>query len=257
MVAMRLVRLSAALAIAVSALTLTGTVSAEGSHGQYPDLGSLYSQVDGVSTPIAVGSTVAVGELKPSGPGSADDECSFGTVKVGAVGDRYSQPSEIVIRVTEDCRMVVQSVTESRRIPTGPPPIVSTSEASLFATSTLGVAYSTYNDFIGIDLTYVYAELTYLDDGSSVYGGYNEWHECYTPPGGWSQRYCYTAWSPGGPSEVWSWTLGGFQYAGGNWLHEHQAEYDGWPGGGYNYWCSHSGSLVPRGEWDCDGGRYT
>ncbi|MEI2618568.1 MAG: hypothetical protein V9F06_13215 [Thermomicrobiales bacterium] len=81
----------------------------------------------------------------------------------------------------------------------------------------------------------MYAELTYLDDGSAVYGGYNEWHDCYAAPDGWSQRYCYTAWSPGGPSEVWSWTLGGFQYAGGNWLHEHQAEYDGWPGGSYNY----------------------
>lgn len=122
--------------------------------------------------------------------------------------------------------------------------------------SVLGIAWSTYNDVADIDLTYVYAEMTYTDDLLRVTSGRNPYWECYAAPDGWSPQSCYGDWSPTGPSQVWTKTGGNFQYLGGTWPHWHEAQYFGTPGLRYDVYCPHSGSTVPGGFWKCSGGPY-
>lgn len=214
--------------------------------------------INGREVPVTTGTVIATGER------TANQACNFAPMRVGQRGGSDDPPSEIVMRVTEDCEMVVDAININPAMPApaqrpdDPSRTAPTSDVGIQShiVTRLGTAYSTYNDKVGIDLTYAYAEMSFYDDGSRVYSGYNQWHECYVAPDGWEEHSCSGNWSPNGPSVVWVNTAGNFDWVSGTYPHWQKAQFEGYPAAGYYYWCDQSGSLVPYGYWSCSGGSY-
>ena len=214
--------------------------------------------INGREVPVTTGTVIAAGER------TANQACNFAPMRVGQRGGSDDPPAEIVMRVTEGCQMVVDAINLNPPVPAAaqrpndPSSAASTGEVGVQShiVTRLGTAYSTYNDKWGIDLTYTYAEMSFYDDGSRVYAGYNQWRDCYAAPDGWEQHSCSGGWNPNGSSVVWVNTSGNFDWVSGTYPHWQKAQFEGYPAAGYYYWCDQSGSLAPGGYWSCSGGSY-
>jgi hypothetical protein len=119
-----------------------------------------------------------------------------------------------------------------------------------------GWAKSEYNDFIGIDISWVRAEMKHKDNTTSVYGGYdlanNYGHVIHFKClGAWSYWY-----PDGGLGLVYASQHGIFEFIiGGHYYHAHGATYKAWPNLIYNLRWYYNGQPVPGGYWKFDGGR--
>jgi len=60
------------------------------------------------------------------------------------------------------------------------------------------------DDFIGIDLTWVRAEVDFYDDGSDVWGGHNRLNLCSWLHDGWYNTSCTAAYWNNGPNYVYN-----------------------------------------------------
>jgi len=249
-------------------LLATGLAAAQGAGSS----GHAYAIVNGGKASIATGQIIASGKLLPDG------RCEMPDLKLVGEGSNNSPPhGSIAVRVTHDCKLVVTDITfdhdatPPEKSSTGTdvaianPVEVSLDKAGSVPTDGVGTltimhyrgwAESEYNDIVGIDLTKVYASMKYYDNGSSVYGGHEPVNYCSWTADGWRCVSCSMAWSPTGPSYVWTNTQGTFEWIGGLWPHWHLAQYVGSPGS-YSWGCMHTGSTVPGGYWKCEGGRQT
>lgn len=248
--------------ILVIALATTGSALAR--DGQEPV--RAFATVNGTEVPLVVGMVIAKGTLR------TDGVCNIPMVTVGArVSNAVPTHARITVETTSNCEMVVKEIvfdqSASPSLPAGKmklaePTVVAPSidggpavHVGILATSYRVWGESVYRDPVRIPLTSVHGELSYYDDGSQVYGGYNRSNYCWWLPDGWSNTSCYYTWDPNGPSSVYSQTDGSFQWTGGLWPHWHWVKALGYPNNEWGVGCQTQGDTVPGGLWTCDGGR--
>ena len=103
----------------------------------------------------------------------------------------------------------------------------------------------------------MYAQFTYDEiNGSTVTDGRNPNNWYWANWDGWRFNWVHASWNPYGPSVVGDETDGESEWINGWYRHWQLAQYEGYPYGGYDWWCQFSGQLMPFGSTPCYGGRY-
>jgi len=247
-----------------AALFAGGVVS-----GQKADpSGQAFSLVDGVMTPVSQGTVIATGKLTASGT------CQMPKFTVGGTGDDNRPHGSILVQFTADCRAVVSDIIFDQNTmplelepntkfvePVIVPPTTERMEQEpqyLLTSVYRGTARAANDDIAGIDVTHVDAQMSYYDDGSQVYGGYN-------PSNSWTAAWYFNnlgfgaEWWPYGTSSVYNASNGSFNmpsWPGGypylwHWM---ETTFTGTPGD-YSFTCSFSGDHIPAGYFECGGSR--
>jgi hypothetical protein len=203
--------------------------------------------VDGERRTVVPGDTFATG----SRVADTDNSCMLPPFTIGADSNATLPRLEIVVRITDDCRLVADRLAKTSDSVDG----LSTSSSvgiQSHVTHWLGAAWSQHYDCCGLKLTEVYAHMYYYDDTSSVYSGHDGYHSCWNALDGWYRNWEDYGWDPYGPDSVWIWTECSFSYIGGSYTHQHAAYFYGFAAGDFRIACTHTGGPVPQGEFRCD-----
>lgn len=236
---------------AVALVPLGPSVLADGSDANE---GQAYAVVNGAEVPIAIGDVIATGKSCPDG------SCDIPRTQIKFKGTEDGNVN-IIATVMENCELVVSDIKfDKGAIPSDDVAIAAIKPAEKDSRAIYnyrGWVKSEYNCPFGMDLSSVWAEMKYYDNGTSVYSGYDRvnWQatafdfKCT----GWGWY-----WWPYGPSSVYTATYGNFEFISwGWWKHYHKAKFIGYPNGGYTMIWTQSGSTVPGGYWAHSGSRIT
>lgn len=217
--------------------------------------GQAYAIVDGTEVPLELGTVIATGSMCPDGT------CDIPRTAVVFKGTKDS-PNYVsfIATVTPTCELVMTDITFEQD---GSPDdgiatdaIYSEGKGSRTVYDIRGWAKSEYNDFIGLDISWVRAEMKHKDNLTSVYGGYDLANN-YGHMFHFKCLYAYGYWYPYGDfGFVLASQNGVFELiAGGHYHHAHLAHYKAWPNLIFELTWYYSGNPVPGGEWRFAGGR--
>ncbi len=228
---------------------------------------AVVAQVDDAEFAVAPGDTIVQGTLVVDGDTKT---CIIPEVTISASGDDGSTPNAVVeTELTQDCREVVTAIgyfggpfeANGEGQPGGRwgETTAETSQVSGMKRALLRAAVIRYRsggwhdhkDVLGIVLTESYADMSYYDNGSSVYGGHNPLTFCWNALDGWYGNWSAWNWGPNGPSSVWIWKMCNFSWIGGTYTDTLLVEVYSWPGNRYGVYCSHWGSFVPGAKFSC------
>lgn len=236
---MRRILLSLTIAFGLSIMPLSGL--AEQSEVHISQYQAVTMTEDGAIN-VAVGSVIGRGSKRISVvDGREYAECQLPDVSIGGRGHLSNdEHAEVVVRISNDCELIVESVTVKEE--------ASTLEARL-ASDTYRAAYSQYRDVAHLQLTGVYAEMKWYWNGSSVSGisHMNGIHQEF--PDGWSNNWFNWDWGLTGAANVWA--QGNFEFWFGSYNHTHKATLWGYGDGTWFNMCFTSGGTVPGGSWAC------
>ena len=157
-----------------------------------------------------------------------------------------SATGHIRAHIGADCSITIEELTTS--------PVAASQRST---TRRWGWAKSELNDFVWIDLAWVYAEMYYYDNGTRVYGGYDPDYECdvINYPAGWFVTDCRSWWKHRGPHFVQIRAKGWFDHHNITGRHTQEAKYVGTPGRG-RYFCTQIGYVWGPTHWDCNGQKF-
>ncbi len=230
-------------------LVVVGVAYADGPVEERPtgdiqgDVAAGFIEVGGVSSQIQPGQRIETATLGATR--TADGLCYLPHTRLSGqlVGEKNA--GRIQVLIGADCSITVVAVEFATKKLIVPPPT---------ATERFGWAKSELNDFVGIDLASVYVEMSYWDNGTSVYGGHDEDYEC-DYPFGWYQESCNSWWWPHGTPEVYIRAEGEFDHHTLDADHWQEAKFIGTPGKG-RYECDYEGHVPGPVHWKCDGEKF-
>ncbi|HET7091252.1 MAG TPA: hypothetical protein VFL17_21670 [Anaerolineae bacterium] len=237
----------------ILSLALVPINSVRGQEGKPPSRAVVL--VEGKEIPAIEGDVIVRGNRTIEG------RCQFPayTVEIEGNSSRYDR---VVLTATEDCRLVVSEVTSqlsNESVPASPPDGGETQAPTsgndltgslemnaMAANRRFGWARMTFYEQFGIAVTLSHAEMSYWDDGSSVWGGQQENSYCWWRSStGWFLIECTSDSSFGGPSAVWHWVRGTYNHSVFSIWHRTTATFNARPGGNWTKACSFEGTMPP------------
>ena len=202
-------------------------------------------------TPFSLteGSTISSADVIGAGAVRNTEDCTFPEAKI-VVNNVSSM--KVKVAYNEDCSIEVVKVRLHAPVP---------NESSSFTRNPQEQRYrgwtkSELDDFAGIDLNTVRAQMDYFDDNQSVYGGRDPDLDCDNFDwyiGSWEVESCTYSWSTTGPDSVHINGQGEFSHEISIFDHWQIARFWGTPGAYGNYECGHSSNNIIGTHWECTG----
>ena len=199
---------------------------------------------------LTEGNMIAATDVIGAGAVYNTDNCTFpeGKIEVHNV-----KSMSVEVTLNDDCSVEVVVVKMA--------PVTTSSITNSWTKNPQEQRYqgwtkSELNDFAGIDLTTVRAQMDYFDDNETVYGGRDAELDCDNfdwYQGSWEIESCTYSWSTIGPDDVRITGEGEFTHSLSAYDHWQTARFWGQPGAVGSHECGHSSNNIIGTHWKCTG----